>query len=54
MGVGGYAGGLLFDIYLNYVVSFMLAGAAGVLNLAAIAAMLLMGGNPRHGLPVAP
>ncbi len=36
MAAGGYAGGVLFDLSLNYTLSFMLAGMAGVLNLAVI------------------
>jgi MFS family permease len=39
MGVGGYAGGVLFDIYLNYTFAFALAGLMGVLNLLTIARM---------------
>jgi MFS family permease len=42
MGIGGYAGGALFDIYLNYAVSFMFAGVAGLLNLIAVGAMMGM------------
>ena len=42
MGTGGYAGGLLFDIYLSYALSFMLAGVAGLLNLIAIGSLLAM------------
>ena len=40
MGVGGYAGGVLFDIYLNYTFAFALAGLMGVLNLLTIARMV--------------
>ncbi|MFN3745550.1 MAG: MFS transporter [Hyphomicrobiaceae bacterium] len=36
MGVGGYAGGALFDSTGSYVAAFFLAGAIGVLNLIVI------------------
>src|SRR5262245_17434275 len=36
MASGGYVGGLLFDLSLSYTLSFMVAGIAGVLNLAVI------------------
>ncbi len=39
MGVGAYAGGLLFDAFSNYALSFALAGAAGGLNLVALLAL---------------
>lgn len=39
MGVGAYAGGLLFDAFASYALSFVLAGAAGGLNLAALLAL---------------
>jgi hypothetical protein len=39
MGTGGYAGGLLFDAFGSYALSFALAGAAGALNLSAILAL---------------
>jgi MFS family permease len=39
MGAGGYAGGALFDITHSYSLSFTLAALAGLLNLAAIAAL---------------
>jgi MFS family permease len=54
MGVGGYAGGLLFDITLGYALSFALAGVAGVLNLATIGALMVMRrmpGSPSQGSP---
>jgi hypothetical protein len=41
MGAGGYAGGALFDITLSYSLSFTLAALAGLLNLAAIAALAI-------------
>jgi len=41
MASGGYLGGLLFDASLSYTLSFMLAGAAGVLNLAVIGALAM-------------
>lgn len=56
MGVGGYAGGVLFDITLGYSLSFALAGLAGLLNLLAIGALIAMRrmpGNPRQGSPAA-
>jgi MFS family permease len=37
MAAGGYVGGVLFDLSLSYTLSFLLAGLAGVLNLAVIA-----------------
>jgi MFS family permease len=43
MGIGGYAGGALFDIYLSYTLPFALGSAAGFLNLLAIGALLLWG-----------
>jgi MFS family permease len=36
MASGGYVGGALFDLSLSYTLSFLLAGMAGVLNLAVI------------------
>jgi MFS family permease len=45
MGTGGYAGGALFDIYLSYALSFTLASAAGLLNLIAIGAMMVLHRN---------
>jgi MFS family permease len=39
MGVGGYAGGLLFDAFASYALSFALAGVAGGLNLIALLAL---------------
>lgn len=39
MATGGYLGGLLFDLSLSYTLSFMVAGIAGVLNLAVIGAL---------------
>jgi MFS family permease len=42
MGVGGYLGGLLFDLTQGYALAFLLAGAAGLLNLLAIGTLLLM------------
>src|SRR5262249_2589029 len=38
MASGGYVGGVLFDVSLSYTLSFLLAGLAGVLNLAVIGA----------------
>jgi MFS family permease len=48
MGAGGYAGGVLFDTYQSYSVPFMLAGAAGLLNLIAIGTMMRMGRRARR------
>jgi predicted MFS family arabinose efflux permease len=42
MGTGGYAGGALFDMYASYTMSFTLAGVAGLLNLSAIATMIVI------------
>jgi predicted MFS family arabinose efflux permease len=39
MGAGAYSGGLLFDVFASYALSFALAGAAGGLNLAALLAL---------------
>ena len=41
MAVGGYMGGVLFDFSRSYTLSFLLAGVAGVLNLAAIGALTM-------------
>jgi MFS family permease len=52
MGVGGYAGGLLFDLTLSYTLPFTLAALAGLLNLATIAALMLtrrLPGSPTQG-----
>src|SRR5215467_3787521 len=38
MASGGYMGGVLFDLSLTYTPSFVLAGMAGILNLAVISA----------------
>jgi MFS family permease len=51
MGVGGYAGGALFDMTLSYTLSFAMAGAAGVLNLATIGAAMIWA-RRRRGLPL--
>ena len=42
MASGGYVGGVLFDLSLSYMPSFLLAGVAGVLNLAVIGALATM------------
>jgi MFS family permease len=56
MGAGGYVGGAMFDMYASYALSFALAGAAGLLNLLVIGAMMLADRSdaraPR-GIPVA-
>lgn len=41
MGIGGYAGGVLFDRYLSYTLPFTLASGAGVLNLIAIGKVMV-------------
>jgi len=43
MGIGGYAGGALFDMYLSYTLPFALGSAAGLLNLLAIGGLMLRG-----------
>jgi hypothetical protein len=45
MAAGGYAGGVLFDLSLSYTTSFVIAGAAGVLNLAILGALQLSRGD---------
>ncbi len=42
MGVGGYAGGVLFDTYLSYTLAFALAGLMGIGNLLTLASMRLI------------
>ena len=52
MAAGGYAGGVLFDLSLSYTPSFVVAGVAGVLNLAILAALQLSrGADRRSGEP---
>ena len=51
MGTGGYAGGLLFDIYLSYALSFTLAGVAGLLNLIAIGSLMAAQGSGMANCP---
>jgi MFS family permease len=41
MAAGGYVGGVLFDLSRSYTLSFMLAGMAGVLNLAVLGAFAM-------------
>jgi MFS family permease len=41
MAAGGYVGGVLFDVSLSYTLSFLLAAAAGVLNLAVLGAFAM-------------
>src|SRR5215475_3079120 len=52
MASGGYLGGALFDLSLSYTLSFLLAGMAGVLNLAVIGLFAttknISGENPRR------
>jgi MFS family permease len=43
MGVGGYAGGVLFDVYLNYTLAFVLAGLMGILNLVILGLLMWVG-----------
>ena len=42
MAAGGYAGGVLFDLSLSYTPSFVVASAAGVLNLAVLGTLQLL------------
>jgi MFS family permease len=46
MGAGAYAGGLLFDAFASYALSFALAGAAGGLNLVALLALARLRTHP--------
>jgi MFS family permease len=39
MAAGGYAGGLLYDLFASYALAFVLAGAAGGFNLMALLAL---------------
>ena len=48
MAAGGYAGGVLFDLSLSYTPSFVVAGVAGALNLAVLAALQLWRGADRR------
>ena len=41
MAAGGYVGGVLFDLSRSYTLSFMLAGMAGILNLAVLGAFAM-------------
>ncbi|MDW4551633.1 hypothetical protein R5H32_20045, partial [Defluviimonas sp. D31] len=41
-GIGGYAGGLLFDLTGTYDLTFLAAAAAGAVNLAIVAALFLV------------
>ena len=50
MGVGAYAGGLLFDAFASYALSFALAGAAGGLNLIALLALARVRTHPARRL----
>jgi MFS family permease len=47
-GLGGYVGGLLFDLTGTYDLTFMAAAASGALNLVIVAALLIMTGHARH------
>lgn len=44
-GLGGYVGGLLFDVTGTYDLTFLAATAAGVVNLVIVAALLLLAGR---------
>jgi MFS family permease len=50
MAAGGYAGGLVYDLYASYALAFALAGAAGGLNLIALLALARL----RRGRPAMP
>jgi MFS family permease len=41
MAVGGYVGGLLFDVHGSYTLSFVLAGMSGVLNIVTLGVVSL-------------
>jgi len=41
MACGGYLGGVVFDLSLSYTIAFLLAGMAGILNLAVIGAFAM-------------
>jgi MFS family permease len=45
MAAGGYAGGLLFDLFASYAPSFVLAGVAGGFNLMALLALARLRGR---------
>jgi MFS family permease len=51
MGTGGYVGGVLFDAFASYALSFVLAGAAGGLNLFAILALAQFRRRPAAAVP---
>jgi MFS family permease len=51
MGAGAYAGGLLFDAFASYALSFALAGAAGGLNLTALLALARLRRRHAHAIP---
>jgi MFS family permease len=46
MAAGGYLGGKLFDLYLDYALAFWVAGGAGLLNLLVIMVLQRMKGEP--------
>ena len=52
MGAGAYAGGLLFDAFASYALSFALAGAAGGLNLIALLALARLRTSANQSNPV--
>ena len=45
MASGGYLGGVLFDVWLSYMPSFVFAGISGLLNLALIGALITASGR---------
>jgi MFS family permease len=53
MGIGGWQGGLLFDLTGNYTWSYTAAGLAGAINLAVLSAFLLHLRRARTGLSYA-
>jgi MFS family permease len=50
MAAGAYAGGLLFDAFASYALSFALAGVAGGLNLTALLALARVRHRPADAL----
>lgn len=50
-GLGGYVGGLLFDLTGTYDLTFATAAVAGAVNLAIVATLFLMIGRARRVLP---
>jgi MFS family permease len=52
MAAGGYLGGLIYDLYASYALAFVLAGAAGALNLTALLALARLRRGSRAALAV--